>query len=96
MVIDQKALRAVWFIAASRARKSVRLLDAIYGPAAQGLRAEVASVLRGTTVAKSAPAAQYGKLRTALLDALEIKRDCTATEDANFESVAEGLLSAAK
>ena len=86
---------AIRMIAQARWRDSQRLLDAIYGPAAQQLRANVAAILLGRPVSKSAAEAQYGRLRVMLFESIGgVDGNCIAERDSIFEAKAAELLTA--
>lgn len=90
--MNDSTIRALQHIAAHRTRPSVRLLDAIYGPQARVLRTAVASIMLDRKVTGSDKEAQFGRLRRALLAAVGASGDCTATEDADFDTKAEAML----
>ncbi len=85
-------LQALRLIAANRSRPSVRLLDALYGPASKELCRQVATVLWGRPIKVSAKEAQFGQVRKALLVFLGVTGNCIAAEDAAFEEAARALL----
>ena len=87
-----KIIRVLNLISLSRSRPSIRLLDVLYGPISQPLRADVAGMLLGRKVTKSSKEAQYGNLRKALLSAVGASGNCIASEDADFEDKAKALL----
>ena len=87
--------RIIRHIDAFRSRKSVKLLDTLYGPRALPLRTQVAALMLDRKVTGSDKAAQYGNLRIALLKATGITNDgqhCKAWEDAEFETKAAEIL----
>ncbi len=84
--------RIIKHIAAFRNHPSVKILDVLYGPRSLPLRTQVAAMMLDRKVTGSDKAAQYGNLRTALLNALEITGTCKADEDSRFEVSAEALL----
>lgn len=82
-------------IAAARSRPSVRLLDAIYGPQAKELRAQVVSILLEGEKHKHpylAKMTQYGNLRRLLVEGVKATGNCTAAENGDFEVKSERLL----
>ena len=94
MATIEQVLKHIHF---SRPRKSVKLLDTLYGPGAKVLRSRVAALLLDRKVNISDPMAQYGRLRTALLTAVGlfdkgIDMTCIASEDAEFEQRANEIL----
>lgn len=92
MMEDVVVVRVLKHIAAFRTRKSVRLLETIYGPRALPLRTQVAALMLDRKVTGSDKAAQYGNLRRALLEMVGATGDCIAAQDADFESRAEALI----
>ena len=88
------AKRVLKHIAAFRSRPSVRLLDVIYGSQAKPLRTQVAALMLDRKVTGSDKAAQYGNLRKALLAMVGATGDCIASENTNFEELAETIIAA--
>ena len=83
---------ALLLIVESRNRPSQKLLDVIYGPSAAELRATLAGILGGRVIRKSAKEAQYGRLRTALVNAVGANGNCIASVDSDFEEKAKRLI----
>ena len=86
--------KALHEISQARSRPSVRFLDAIYGSAAAPLRARVATILADSPkpFPKSHKAAQFGNVRTALLNAVGAVGGCIAAKDHDFEEKAAALV----
>jgi len=86
-------IRVIRHIAAFRRYKSGRLLDTLYGKKALPLRTQIAAMILDRKVTGSDPAAQWNRLRSALLCLIGATGECTASLNADFEEKAERLLS---
>ena len=82
---------AILAIRGAKWRNSVRYLDAIYGPQAAALRAQVASALYERPITKSAKESQYGRLRLHLMNRANVTGNCAADADANFETFCQSI-----